>query len=151
MRILWLVETKCKYHYKNNNYIKILFNNNNNNSNFIFFNNKFFNFYFFNFILKIIKFKLKGKTLKYKRISKNNLIFKFGLTHVINCWLLFTTYLKKKGKQKFFFFSYSIKILLLNSRLTIKWKNPNIYHWRGIRMTRMLMYRKAGKVSEYFK
>lgn len=44
----------------------------------------FFNYYF-NFILKIIKFKLKGKTLKYKRISSSNIIFKFGLTHVINC------------------------------------------------------------------
>jgi len=149
LRISWYINKNQNYINNETTYNKIILINNFYKT--IMFTNVLFFNYYFNFILKIIKFKLKGKTLKYKRISSSNIIFKFGLTHVINCWLLWTIYLKKKGKQKFFFFSYSFKILLLNSKLCIRWKKPNIYHWRGIRSSRMLMYRKAGKVSEYFK
>jgi hypothetical protein len=150
LRELWNLK-KNNYNYS---YLSCLCNKNIIYTNFFFFLNfKLFYFknYYFNFILKIIKFKLKGKTLKYRRITKSNILFKVGLTHVVNCWLLFTIFFKKKGKQKFFFFSYNLKLLLLNAKNFIKWKKPNLYHWRGIRINRMLMYRKAGKVSEYFK
>lgn len=104
-----------------------------------------------NNFLKVLKFKLKGKTLKFKRLSKLLFTFKFGITHSICSWLDYGTHFKKKAKQKFFFFGYSSKLLNENSRNFIKLKKPNIYHWRGIRLVRTLMYRKAGKVSEYMK
>ena len=101
LRYCWFFNEYNNIIYENNNYQKKLLTNNTYNN--IKFNNKFYKTYIFNIILKIIKFKLKGKTLKYKRISKSNIIFKFGLTHVINCWLLFTIYLKKKENKNFFF------------------------------------------------
>ena len=122
-----------------------------NNNNTVILLNKYLNLKLINNFLKILKFKLKGKTLKFKRLGSFLFTFRFGITHSICSWLDYGNFFKKKAKQKFFFFGYSSKNLIKNSKYFIKLKKPNIYHWRGIRVVRTLMFRKAGKVSEYMK
>lgn len=106
-------------------------------------------FYSFVFCLRVIKMKLKGKTLRFKRLSRYFFFFKFGVTHP-SCSLLYAgTYFKRKGKQKFWLFGYNKFVLLFTAKYFIYWKPSNLYHWRGIRLVRTIMRRKAGKVSEY--
>lgn len=101
--------------------------------------------------VKVIKLKLKGKTLRIKKFNEYTIFFKFGITHPSVDFLKFNSLFKKKGKQKFFLFNYSDKILRENAKSFCSLKPYNIYHGRGIRMVRIRLYRKAGKVSEYFK
>lgn len=102
-------------------------------------------------LVKVVKLKLKGKTLRIKKFNNYTIFFKFGITHPAIDFLTFNTRFKKKGKQKFFLFNYSQQNLIENAKSFCSLKPYNIYHGRGIRMVRIKLYRKAGKVSEYFK
>lgn len=111
----------------------------------------FFKHYTYLNIIKILKLKLKGKTLRIKKYFHATIYFKVGKTHPSLSFIFFNVFFKKKAKQKFFFFGYCYWSLFWNMREFSKWKRYNIYHWRGIRPVRTTMIRKDGKVSEYFK
>ena len=100
---------------------------------------------------KSVKIKLKGKTLKFKRLTRYFITFKCGVTHPVASWLSYATLFKKKSKQKFRIFGYSLSYLLNCSRKLTSWKRYNIYHWRGILLCRTRRYRKKGIVSTYMK
>lgn len=58
-------------------------------------------FYSFVFCLRVVKLKLKGKTLRFKRFGRYYFYFKFGITHPACSILHCGSYFKRKGKQKF--------------------------------------------------
>jgi hypothetical protein len=101
--------------------------------------------------VRILKIKLKGKTLRFRRFSKRSFLIKAGKSHYTFSIVQFGGFMRKKQKQKFFFFGYCDFCLMRSALEFISWKPYNIYHWRGIRLVRMRIYRKAGKVSEYLK
>ena len=102
-------------------------------------------------VLKIIKMRLKGKTLKFKKVNIATFYLKFGKTHPIFAFDMFNSFLKKRSKQKFFLYGYSKINLIETFKSFSYWKPYNIYHWRGVRRFPAIMVRKDGKVSEYFK
>jgi hypothetical protein len=102
-------------------------------------------------LLKVIKMRLKGKTLKFKKVSLLTFYLKFGKTHPILAFDMFNSFLKKRAKQKFFLYGYAKFNLIMTFKSFSYWKPYNIYHWRGVRRFPSKMIRKDGKVSEYFK
>lgn len=147
MRPSWssdVIMLRLKSNY--NTYNKILVNDYIGNA----LTNNLVNYYYsFVFSLRVLKLKLKGKTLRFKRLGSYFFYFKFGITHPSCSILHCGSYFKRKGKQKFSLFGYNKYTLLFTAKYFIYWKPSNLYHWRGIRLVRTFMRRKAGKVSEY--
>ena len=75
----------------------------------------FFNIRFVN-ILRTLKLKLKGKTLKIKKVNSKTFYLKLGITHPAISFIFFNNFFKKRAKQKFFFFGYSNQTMVLNSK-----------------------------------
>lgn len=62
-------------------------------------------------LLVILKIRLKGKTMRIRKMSKYVYFFKAGKTHFIRSNVKYGTILKKKAKQKYFFFGHALTCL----------------------------------------
>lgn len=63
-------------------------------------------------LVKPLKLKLKGKTLRIQKRAKRMYLIKAGKTHLVRSFIKFNTKIKIKNKLKFFFFGYSISSTL---------------------------------------
>lgn len=79
-------------------------------------------------LLVILKIRLKGKTMRIRKMSKYIFFFKAGKTHLIRSYIKYGTMLKKKSKQKYFFFGHSLSCLMFSYKSFSYWKEYNIYH-----------------------
>lgn len=94
------------------------------------------------------KLKYKGKSYKWFK-KKNSVVLRFGHSHLVVMRIPDYFLSKKKKKMKLIFFGtcrWELKSFLTT---LIKWKPINVYHARGLRFSRQLVFRKAGKVSAY--
>ena len=101
--------------------------------------------------LKTLKMRLKGKTMKFKKVNAITFFLKFGKTHPTLAFSFFNSFLKKRSKQRFYAYGFCKLSLITTFKSFFFWKPYNIYHWRGVRRLPTVMVRKDGKVSEYFK
>ncbi len=97
----------------------------------------------------LVKLKYKGKSFRWYK-KKNSLILRFGHSHVV-----FTTpalrevWWKRKGRMKIIFYGSNIYDLFSYVSNIISWRPMNVYHGRGLRLSKQKVLRKAGKVSAY--
>lgn len=97
------------------------------------------------------RLKFKGKTIRGRRLFEKNYMFRVGTTHPALAKVEYGVFIKLTAKQKMVSWSFSQKALISNNINFMSLKKPNLYHGRGIRPTRLSLFWKAGKVSEYFK
>jgi len=100
-------------------------------------------------ILRGIRLRFKGKTLKAKRTSLKSYWFKLGWSHITVSSLSFGVSSKIRSKQRLVFWSYSRLALRLSASRFCSLKPTNLYHARGIRCSRTKRLFKEGKVSTY--
>ncbi len=100
-------------------------------------------------ILRGVRLRFKGKTLKAKRTALKSYWFKLGWSHQTISFLNFGVSSKIRGKQRLVFWSYSRLALHLSAVRFCLLKPTNLYHARGIRCSRTRRLFKEGKVSTY--
>lgn len=100
-------------------------------------------------ILRGVRLRFKGKTLKAKRTALKSYWFKLGWSHLTVSSLSFGVSSKIRSKQRLVFWSYSRISLLMSSVRFCSLKPTNLYHARGIRCNRTKRLFKEGKVSTY--
>jgi len=145
-------------------YVKVftqhnLFKYDNHSRNLVFFFNYRNNFYkiywklfkdvFYSFI-KIFfkKLKFKGKGYYVYKNSRNTIALQFGYSHRIRVYSYFV-FVKFLSKTSILIFGIS-KDDILQSAFNLYFKKPqNIFTLRGIRFTKQIVYKKAGKLSSY--
>jgi hypothetical protein len=92
--------------------------------------------------------KLKGKSLKWARRGRA-LVLRVGLSHLRVVGEDWDTRVRKAGKVKFVVWGTvapKVRRWLMAARSA---KFPNLYHGRGVRVSRTRLTRKDGKVSAY--
>lgn len=100
-------------------------------------------------ILYGVKLRLKGKTLRIRRLIRRRYFFKIGTSHPSTTYLQYGVFMRHKTKQKMKTWSYSHKLARKNAMQFNSLKKINIYHGRGVRPVRFLLFKKEGKVSAY--
>lgn len=120
------------------------FNNNLFNVYWTHFKTIFYSFSFFFF--KKIKFKGKGY-YAYKG-KRNTVAMQFGYSHLLRIFA-FKINLKFSTKTSIFMFGINKNDLLKAAYGFKNKRSNNIFTGKGIRFTRQITYRKAGKVSSY--
>lgn len=96
----------------------------------------------------VLKLKYKGKSFRWHR-RKSSLLLRFGHSHLVKMSPGPSIRWRKKGRMKMIFFgtnAWSLRRFLQN---VVRWRPMNIYHGRGLRLTRQKVWRKSGKVSAY--
>lgn len=121
-----------------------------------FFNNSFFNIYWAYF--KIIfysfsffffkKLKFKGKGYYAYKGKRNTVAMQFGYSHLVRIFA-FKINLKFNTKTSIFMFGINKNDVLTAAYNFKNKRSNNIFTGKGIRFTRQITYRKAGKVSSY--
>lgn len=96
-----------------------------------------------------VKMRLKGKTIYIHRKYKRMYFFKVGKSHPAIMQLMYGVFFKHKQKQRIKTWSYSYKLARANAMRFYDVKRTNIYHGRGVRPVRFLLFKKEGKVSAY--
>jgi hypothetical protein len=95
-----------------------------------------------------LKLRFKGKSFRWHR-RRGNIVLRFGHSHLVTCPPPRFTRWKKHGKAKMVFFHSNAAVLRDFLLGVVRWREPNRYHSRGIRLSRQIITRKAGKVSAY--
>ena len=95
-----------------------------------------------------LKLRFKGKSFRWHR-RRGGLVLRFGHSHLVTCPPPRHTRWKKHGKAKLIFFHSNAAVLRDFLLGVVQWREPNRYHSRGLRLSRQVIVRKAGKVSAY--
>jgi hypothetical protein len=95
-----------------------------------------------------LKLRFKGKSFRWHR-RRGGLVLRFGHSHLVTCPPPRHPRWKKHGKAKLIFFHSNAAVLRDFLRGVVRWREPNRYHSRGLRLSRQVIVRKAGKVSAY--
>jgi ribosomal protein L6P/L9E len=95
-----------------------------------------------------LKLRFKGKSFRWHR-RQGGLVLRFGHSHLVTCPPPRHTRWKKHGKAKLIFFHSNVAVLRDFLLGVVQWREPNRYHSRGLRLSRQVIVRKAGKVSAY--
>ncbi len=98
--------------------------------------------------LASLKLRFKGKSFRWHR-RRGSLVLRFGHSHLVRCQAPAHTRWKRGGKAKMLFFSSNLALLRDYLTAVVRWREPNRYHSRGLRLSRQRIMRKAGKVSAY--
>lgn len=98
--------------------------------------------------LLILKLKFKGKSFKWHRRA-SHLILRFGHSHLVGIRGWPGLRWRRKGKTKILIYGSNFSDLVLFSSKVVRWRPMNVYHGRGLRLSRQYVYRKFGKVSAY--
>jgi len=106
---------------------------------------RFFIATFFFFFKKIT---FKGKGFKLKKTKKKMFKFFFGSSHFI-CYYNSSSISKKFGKQKHIFLSTKLKKLKKSLLPFLVIKPVSWYTKRGLRFTKQIIQRRAGKKSTH--
>jgi len=97
----------------------------------------------------VAKLKYKGKSFRWYR-KKGALVLRFGHSHLVTMRApLLGARWRRKGRMKILFFGSNYYELRHFLARIISWRPMNLYHGRGLRLSRQVVYRKAGKVSAY--
>jgi len=104
-----------------------------------------FNLFFTPFINKI---KFKGKGYYIYRNYRNTITPQFGHSHRYYLYAYFIN-VRFLTKTKVLMFGVNKKDLLKLSLILKKFRPINIFTGRGVRFSKQLIYKKAGKVSSY--
>jgi len=104
-----------------------------------------FNLFFTPFINKI---KFKGKGYYIYRNYRNTITPQFGHSHRYYLYAYFIN-VRFLTKTKVLMFGVNKKDLLELSLILKKFRPINIFTGRGVRFSKQLIYKKAGKVSSY--
>lgn len=95
-----------------------------------------------------LKLRFKGKSFRWHR-RRGSVVLRFGHSHLVACPPPLHTRWKKHGKVKMIFFHSNAAVLRNFLLGVVRWREPNRYHSRGLRLSRQALTRKAGKVSAY--
>ena len=95
-----------------------------------------------------LKLRFKGKSFRWHR-RRGRLVLRFGHSHLVACPPPRHTRWRKHGKAKMIFFHPNVAVLRNFLLGVVRWREPNRYHSRGLRLSRQVIVRKAGKVSAY--
>jgi hypothetical protein len=98
--------------------------------------------------LLTLKIRYKGKSFRWHR-KRGALLLRFGHSHVVCCYLQPGLRWRRFGRMKILLYGTSANELRQDARRICAWRAPNIYHGRGLRLSRQRLCRKAGKVSLY--
>ena len=97
----------------------------------------------------VAKLKYKGKSFRWYR-KKGALVLRFGHSHLVTMSApLLGSRWRRKGRMKILFFGSNYYELRHFLARVIRWRPMNLYHGRGLRFSRQVVFRKAGKVSAY--
>lgn len=129
------------------------------NKGFIFFNIFINNYYrtFFFFYKTIfnsfngfffLKLKFKGKGYYIYKNKRNTIAFKFGYSHIKRVFF-YSSYVKFLSKTLILIYGINKNFIFKNSFLFFNVRPINIFTGKGIRFTRQIIYKKAGKISSY--
>ena len=95
-----------------------------------------------------LKLRFKGKSFRWHR-RRGALLLRFGHSHLVTCPPPKDARWRKHGKTKMIFFHSNLAVLRNFLISVVNWRQPNRYHSRGLRLSRQVITRKAGKVSAY--
>jgi ribosomal protein L6P/L9E len=97
----------------------------------------------------LAKLRYKGKSFRWYK-KRGALILRFGHSHLVasvpahrNIWW------RRRGRMKIIFYGSNYYALRAYLVALVAWRPMNIYHGRGLRLSRQRVVRKAGKVSAY--
>ncbi len=124
----------------------------------LFFNysNNFFKifFFFFKTLFKsfscffFIKLKFRGKGYYIYKNKRNTIAFKFGYSHIKRVFF-FSSHVKFLSKTLIIIYGINKNFIFSNAFKFFKVRPINIFTGKGIRFTRQIIYKKAGKISSY--
>lgn len=95
-----------------------------------------------------LKLKYKGKSFRWHRKARS-ILLRFGHSHLVIAKPKPNIFWRKHGRQKIIFWGTNKWYLWRFLKKTVAWRPMNIYHGRGLRLTKQKVWRKAGKVSAY--
>lgn len=95
-----------------------------------------------------LKLKYKGKSFRWHRKAKS-ILLRFGRSHLVTVKPKPATFWRKHGRQKIIFWGSNRWYLWRFLKKAVSWRPMNIYHGRGLRLTKQKVWRKSGKVSAY--
>jgi len=97
----------------------------------------------------VAKLRYKGKSFRWYR-KRGALVLRFGHSHLVTAVApLVAARWRRRGRMKILFFGSNFYELRHFLARVIRWRPMNLYHGRGLRFSRQVVYRKAGKVSAY--
>lgn len=95
-----------------------------------------------------LKLKYKGKSFRWHRKAKS-ILLRFGRSHLVVVKPKPAVFWRKHGRQKIIFWGSNRWYLWRFLKKAVSWRPMNIYHGRGLRLTKQKVWRKSGKVSAY--
>lgn len=98
--------------------------------------------------LSFLKLRYKGKSFRWHR-KKGSLVLRFGRSHMVMLKPHQGVWWKKQGRMKILFFGSNEWYLKTFLMRVVWWRPMNIYHGRGLRLSKQKVWRKGGKVSTY--
>ena len=118
--------------------------------------NNYHNFYWlaFDLVFHVLtqiffhKLKFRGKGYYVYKNYRNVVAFQFGYAHRVKIYIPFVS-VKFTAKTVVFLFGTNKWDLMLASNWIFDRRPINIFTGRGVRFTRQIVYRKAGKISSY--
>jgi len=91
-------------------------------------------------LIRGIRVRYKGKTIRSVRCFRKQILFKVGKSHPAMGKIFTNVYVKKTNKQRLTVWSYSLTLLRETVYNFRDQKYPNLYHGRGIRPNRMKLF-----------
>lgn len=98
--------------------------------------------------LSFLKLKYKGKSFRWHR-KKASLVLRFGRSHLVIVKPKPHVKWRKLSRMKIIFFGCNLWYIKKFLQKAVSWRPLNIYHGRGLRLSRQKVHRKSGKVSAY--
>ncbi len=95
-----------------------------------------------------VKIQYKGKSFKWTRKAQS-LVLRFGHSHLVAEPFFPGIRMRRRGRMKLVIYGSSVFSLNLFASVVCKWRSMNVYHGRGLRISRQAVLRKSGKVSAY--
>ena len=95
-----------------------------------------------------MKIKFKGKGYYIFKNKRNTITPQFGYSHRIYIYSYFTSVLFK-SKTSILLFGLTSEDIISSGFIIKKTRPINIFTGRGVRFSRQIVYKKAGKVSSY--
>jgi hypothetical protein len=92
--------------------------------------------------------RLRGKSFRWRRCG-GVMVLRVGYAHAVAAMLAPPACIGYAGKNFIYVWGTSQVGLYAFAALLQSWREPNIYHGRGIRFSKQSLLRKSGKVSAY--
>jgi ribosomal protein L6P/L9E len=97
----------------------------------------------------LAKLRFKGKSFRWYK-KRGSLVLRFGHSHlVVSIPSLRHLRWRRRGRMKIIFYGSDCRALIFYLATLVRWRPMNIYHGRGLRLSRQRVVRKSGKVSAY--